>query len=104
MTRADREEREQLLAAAGYVCQCDNAPGRAECGKHHVTLEKRCTNGAFVLVTEPNGEKAVLCHDCNEDRAKVPARKAKAAKAARVADYAARQTSLLDMLTEEDDQ
>lgn len=100
-----REERERLLKAADYRCQCANEPGQAECGKQpHTELKKRCPNGAFVQVTEPNGDESVLCYDCYEDRQKVPGRKAKAAKAERAADYAARQTSLLDLITEEDDQ
>lgn len=95
-----REEREQLIRAADYRCQCDNEAGRAECGKAHAALGRRCTNGAFVLASEPDGRKVVLCHDCVDDRAKFPARRARAAKKARAAEYAAAQTSLLDLLPE----
>ena len=93
-------EREQLIRAADYRCQCDNEAGRAECGKAHAALGRRCTNGAFVLATEPDGRKVVLCHDCDEDRAKAPGRRARADKKARAAKYAAAQTSLLDLLSE----
>lgn len=91
----------ELTKAQGWICACDNGPGRAKCSRPHVTFPAgpRCTNGAFVLVVEPDGTDAVLCQACIDDRAKTARRRVREAAAARAADLKSRQTNLFDLFT-----
>lgn len=101
MTEQQRADYEQLLAANGYRCMCDNSEGRAQCSKPHTAMpfgRTRCPHGAFVLVTEPDGTLAVICRDCEADRAKTGRRIEREAKAARAKTHAEAQTSIFDLL------
>jgi hypothetical protein len=103
MNEAERADYQRLLIAADYRCMCDNSEGRAQCSKPHAFVpfgRTRCGHGAFVLVTEPNGTLAVICRDCEADRAKTARRIKREAKAARARAYAEAQTSILDLLGE----
>lgn len=103
MNDAERADYERIGTEQGWRCMCDNAEGRAQCGKPHAFVpfgRTRCGHGAFVLVTEPNGELAVICRDCEADRAKTARRIKREAKAARAKAYAEAQISILDLLAE----
>lgn len=103
MTMTDQEQAdyERLLAANEWRCMCDNAEGRAQCSKPHAFVpfgRTRCPHGAFVLVTEPDGSLAVICRDCEADRAKTARRIKREAKAARAKAYAEAQLNLFDLI------
>lgn len=91
----------RMSEANDYRCQCDGSAGRARCSRAHAIPGKRCPNGATALVTEPNGEMAVICTDCETDRGKTARRTDRQAKAERAKAYAAAQTSLFDLLGDE---
>lgn len=88
----------RLSEAAEYRCQCDGSAGRGRCSRAHAIPGKRCQNGADTLVTEPNGELAVICSDCEEDRARTARRIERAAKAERAKAFAEAQTSIFDLI------
>lgn len=103
MTPQERETYDRLCQAAAWRCQCDNAEHRARCSRAHAAMPgayTRCPNGAFVLVTEPDGTMAVICRDCEADRAKTARRAKREARAARARAYAEAQLDLFDLLNE----
>ncbi|HZP54444.1 hypothetical protein [Actinocrinis sp.] len=90
----------RLSEAAEHRCQCDGSAGRARCSRAHAIPGKRCANGAMTLTTEPTGELAVICSDCEEDRERTARRIERKAKAERARAYAAAQTSIFDLIGE----
>jgi hypothetical protein len=88
----------RLNEAAGYRCQCDGSAGRARCSRAHAIPGKRCQNGSNTLVTEPNGELAVICTDCEDDRGRTARRIERQAKAERAQAHAEAQISIFDLI------
>jgi hypothetical protein len=101
MTAIQVQTFRRLSEANEYRCQCDGSAGRARCSRAHAIPGKRCDHGAMTLATEPNGELAVICFDCEEDRARTARRIERKAKADRARVYAAAQTSLFDLIAED---
>jgi hypothetical protein len=101
LTAIQRQTFRRLSEAAEYRCQCDGSPERARCSRAHSIPGKRCDHGAMTLVTEPNGELAVICNDCDDDRAKTARRIKREAKAARAKAYADAQLNLFDLVEQQ---
>jgi hypothetical protein len=106
MNEMDADERaiyDRVGNAADWRCMCDNGTGRARCSKPHAAMplgRTRCSHGAFVLVTEPDGSHAVICRDCAADRAALPTRTARKAKAERAKAWKSAQASIFDLIDE----
>lgn len=107
LTPEERDAYDRIGNANGWRCMCDNTEGRAQCSKPHTVMplsHTRCPHGAFVLVTEPDGSQAVICRDCEADRAKTARRIKREAKAARAKAYAEAQLDLFDLVAEQEAQ